>query len=286
MNGLRIADCGLRIRDFWNPGVSPEVASPSAKRQRLISSRRLCVSVRIISAAVEGRAALNKTNRQDRSSIEGTSRPLEPRGADEGNPQSAIRNPQLGNPQSAIRSGYTLIELVLAIAITGILLTGMSASIVIASRTVSEGYDVVGLALRTSDVLGEINSDLSTATAFLDRTSSSVTFTVPDRNGDGVSETMKYWWAGASDGRVMRQVNDGPETTLAENVRQFALTYGLTTIAAEQASDSDDSAPGGKNWHGRRRRPHWGEHWDHHGHAWGHYDYKPGNGHGNGNGNN
>jgi prepilin-type N-terminal cleavage/methylation domain-containing protein len=175
------------------------------------------------------------------------------------------------------RPGYTLIELVLAMAIAGILLTGMSASIVIASRTVSEGHDVVGLALRTSDSLGEVNSDLSTAQDFLDRTSSSVTFTVPDRNGDGASETMKYWWTGESDGRLMRQVNGGPEVTLAENVRQFALTYGLTTMAAEEASDSDDNAPGGKKWHGRHRRPRWGWYWDHRGKAWGHHDYKHGN---------
>jgi len=178
----------------------------------------------------------------------------------------------------AFRPGYTLIELVLAMAIAGILLTGMSASIVIASRAVSEGYDVVGLALRTSDSLGEVNSDLSTAQDFLDRTSTSVTFTVPDRDGDGVSETMKYWWTGESDGRLMRQVNGGPEVTLAENVRQFALTYGLTTMSAEQQSDSDDGADGGKIWHGRQRRPRWGWYWDHNGNAWGHFDYKPGNG--------
>jgi prepilin-type N-terminal cleavage/methylation domain-containing protein len=196
-------------------------------------------------------------------------------------PQSAIRNPQSAIDR-AFRPGYTLIELVMAMAIAGILLMGMSASIVIASRCVSEGYDVVGLALRTSDALGEVNSDLSTAEDFLDRTSSSVTFTVPDRDGDGVSETVKYWWTGSSDGRLMRQVNGGPEVVLAENVRQFALTYGLTTMAAEEQSDSDD---GGKIWHGRQRRPRWGWYWDHRGNAWGHYDYKPGKGNGNNNGN-
>ncbi len=162
-------------------------------------------------------------------------------------------------------------------AITTILLMGMSASIVIASRAVSDGADVVGLALQTSDSLGELDSDLSTAEVFLDRTSSSVTFTAADRDGDGISEIMKYWWTGSSDGRLMRQVNGGPEIVLAENVRQFTLTYGLSVMAAEQASDSDDSAPGGKKMHGRTRRPHWGWHWDHHGHGWGHHDFKHGN---------
>jgi prepilin-type N-terminal cleavage/methylation domain-containing protein len=172
------------------------------------------------------------------------------------------------------RPGFTLIELVLAMAITTILLMGMSASIVIASRAVSDGYDVVGLALRTSDSLGELDSDLSMAQAFLDRTGSSVTFTVPDRNGDGSSETIKYWWTGSSDARLMRQINNGPQVAIAENVQQFTLTYGLTAMAAEQASDSDDSASGGKIWHGgRQRRAHWGWFWDHQSQAWVHHGF-------------
>ena len=176
------------------------------------------------------------------------------------------------------RPGYTLIEMVLAMAVATILLLGMSASILIASRAVSDGADVVGLALRTSDVVAEVNSDLSTAQEFLERTNTSVTFTVPDRDGDGSGETIKYWWTGSSDGKLMRQVNNGSQVVMATNVRQFNLTYGLTAMAAEQASDSDDSAPGGKNWHGRQRRPRWGWYWDHNGNAWGHHDYKPGKG--------
>jgi len=166
--------------------------------------------------------------------------------------------------------------MVLALAITTTLLMGMSASIVIASRAVGGGLDIVGRALRTSDVLGEVNSDLSVAQAFVDRSSSAVTFWVPDRDGDGESELVRYWWTGSTDGRLMKQVNDGPEVSLAEDVQQFALTYGLSTMAAEQAGDRDDGTPGGKKWYGRKRRPKWGEYWDHRGHGWGHYDFKPG----------
>lgn len=173
------------------------------------------------------------------------------------------------------RSGYTLIEMVLALAITTTLLMGMSASIVIASRTISDGLDVVGLALRTSDVLGEVNSDLSMAQAFVDRSDSAVTFSVPDRDGDGKSDVVRYWWTGPADGRLMKQINDGPEVSLAEDVRQFALTYGLSTMAAETAGDRDDD-DGKKKWKGRKRRPQWGLYWDHRGHGWGHCDFMPG----------
>jgi len=187
--------------------------------------------------------------------------------------------------RSRPNSGHTLIEMVLALAITTTLLLGMSASIVIASRTVSDGLDVVGLALRTSDVLGEVNSDLSMAEAFVEPSDSSVTFCVPDRDGDGQSDVLRYWWTGSADKRLMKQINGGPEITLAEDVHQFALTYGLSTMAAESPSDYDDDTDGGRSWKGRKRRVGWGKFWDHRGHGWGHYDFMPGNGHGNGNGN-
>ena len=177
-------------------------------------------------------------------------------------------------------SGYTLIEMVLALAITSTLLLGMTASIVIASRTVSDGLDVVALALRTSDVLGEVNSDLSMAEAFVERADSSVTFCVPDRDGDGQSDLLRYWWTGSTDKRLMKQVNGGPDISLAEDVHQFTLTYGLPTMAAESSSDYDDDKDD-RGWHGRRRRVGWGKFWDHRGHGWGHYDFMPGNGHGN-----
>jgi len=173
------------------------------------------------------------------------------------------------------QSGYTLIEMVLALAITTILLMGMSASIVIASRTVGDGMDVVGLTLRTSDVLGEVNSDLSMAQAFVDRSSSAVTFCVPDRDGDGKSDLVRYWWTGSADGRLMKQINDGPEVSLAEDVRQFALTYGLSTMTGEVAGDRDDD-DGDRRWHGRRRRPWWGKYWDHRGRGWAHHWFMPG----------
>lgn len=172
--------------------------------------------------------------------------------------------------------GFTLVELLMAIAIMAVLLMGMSASIVIASRAVGDGVDVVGRAVRTSDILGEIASDISSAEALTNRTDSSVMLTVADRDGDGVSDTIRYWWTGSGDGRLMRQLNDGPEVTLAEDVHEFSLTYGLTSMSADEVTDADGD---GKRWHGRGRRAHWGEYWDHHGHAWGHY--KSGNDHNN-----
>ena len=141
-------------------------------------------------------------------------------------------------------SGYTLIEMVLALAITSTLLLGMTASIVIASRTVSDGLDVVALALRTSDVLGEVNSDLSMAEAFVERTDSSVTFCVPDRDGDGQSDLLRYWWTGSTDKRLMKQVNGGPDISLAEDVHQFTLTYGLSTMAAETMTTTKTTGVG------------------------------------------
>ena len=140
--------------------------------------------------------------------------------------------------------GFTLVELLMAIAIMAVLLMGMSASIVIASRAVGDGVDVVGRAVRTSDILGEIASDISSAEALTNRTDSSVTLTVADRDGDGVSDTIRYWWTGSGDGRLMRQLNDGPEVTLAEDVHEFSLTYGLTSMSADEVARTPTATAG------------------------------------------
>ena len=146
-----------------------------------------------------------------------------------------------------MRRGFTLLELVMSIAVSAILLMGMSASISIASRAVGDGSDRIGQTLQTSDILNELASDISSAEDLLERTSDSVTVKVADRDGDGQSETLKYWWTGPTDARLMRQVNDGSAVALAEDVQQFALTYGMTTVLPDDDGNGDGNGNGNGN---------------------------------------
>jgi hypothetical protein len=66
-------------------------------------------------------------------------------------------------------------------------------------------------------------TDLQTAKSFTERTATAVTFTVPDRDGDNIDETIRYAWAGTPGDPLTYQLNGGTATTLADDVQQFNL---------------------------------------------------------------
>ena len=57
-----------------------------------------------------------------------------------------------------------------------------------------------------------------------------VTFTVPDRDNNGLSETIRYSWSGTPGDSIMRAYNGGVEVAVAEDVKYFSLEYLLKTI--------------------------------------------------------
>src|SRR5690349_22532054 len=98
--------------------------------------------------------------------------------------QSAIRN-----PRSAI--AFTLIEMLISLAIMALIAAALGSTIVLASRALDQqagpGATTVAARRATDRLLGE----LAGATAFSERTATAVTFTVPDRDGDGAPETIR-----------------------------------------------------------------------------------------------
>jgi Tfp pilus assembly protein FimT len=145
-----------------------------------------------------------------------------------------VRRPAV--PRSRARRGglgFTLLELTLSVAVLALLMGTMVSSILIASRSLDDGATQTGQLLTGADVLEELNADLASATGFAERTPTAVTFTVPDRTGDAVPETIRYHWSGPPDGQLLRQVNGGPAAVLAEDVQHFSLSYHVKTVAPE-----------------------------------------------------
>ena len=141
-------------------------------------------------------------------------------------------------------AAFTLLELIVGVVILAVLMSAMVASVGIASRALDDGTTQTGKTLRAASVVEEINADLALTLAFSERTATAVTFTVPDRDGDTNPEVIRYSWGGATDGRLLRQVNGGPAVALAENVSNFALTYQLRTAGPEEDDGSDKGGKG------------------------------------------
>jgi type II secretory pathway component PulJ len=135
-------------------------------------------------------------------------------------------------PFAAKAGGFTLIELVMGLAMTTVLLGAMVVTVSIAARSIDPSAGPAGRSVQAAGVLEQMEADLALALGFTEQTASAATFTVPDRNGDGQPETIRYYWLGAADGRLMKQVNGGTAVAIAQNVQQFNLTYLLKTVQA------------------------------------------------------
>ena len=83
---------------------------------------------------------------------------------------------------------------------------------------------------KASELIDEITTDLNLAMSFSERTDTAVTFTVPDRDSNGQSETIRYSWSGTSGDSIMREYNGGDAVAVAEDVQYFSLEYILKTI--------------------------------------------------------
>jgi len=130
-------------------------------------------------------------------------------------------------------TGHTLVEVVVAIAITSILLVGMASALLIASRAanpVGPTNTVLATSMAAHDILGELRF----AIAFTERTATAVEFTVADRTGDEVPETIRYAWSGTAGDPLTRRYNGGTVANVVENVQEFQLDYDLRTVSQVQ----------------------------------------------------
>ena len=78
---------------------------------------------------------------------------------------------------------------------------------------------------RTDDVAATIASDYRLAVSVIENTPTAITFTVADRDGDGVVETIRYAWSGTPGDPLTKQVNAAPPVVVARDVRKFNLRY-------------------------------------------------------------
>ena len=141
------------------------------------------------------------------------------------------------------RGGYTLIELVIGLAASVMLMGGMASAVAVSTRSLSLADTGSGARAVSTDVQRDFMADLQRATGFTERTASAVTFTVPDRTGDGRPEKLRYAWAGAGSPLTL-QMNGGTVQNLATNVQQFQLSYRTQSITAPVVPDESSLSLG------------------------------------------
>src|SRR5262249_55248128 len=126
----------------------------------------------------------------------------------------------------SMRGGFTLIEMVLSLAIIAILLLGMQSAILLAARaTPDSSNSPLSSAIVAGRAVDRLSADLTFANSVTSAGTTSITFTVPDRTGDNSPETITYSWSGVSGDPLLRKINSGTASTVATNVTEFQLAY-------------------------------------------------------------
>jgi prepilin-type N-terminal cleavage/methylation domain-containing protein len=123
------------------------------------------------------------------------------------------------------RRAYTLVELVLATAVIGIVLLGAQSAVLLASRAIPDPRGGPAAVVAASGALGGLADDLAVATAVSVMTPTDILFTVPDRTGDGNADTIRFSWTGTKGQPLLRTLNGGTPEPVADDVQSFVLTY-------------------------------------------------------------
>lgn len=135
-------------------------------------------------------------------------------------------------PRRPSPSGYTLVELIVAMASSMLLLAGMGGSIFIAAKAFDEGDSQTFTAVAAGNVADDIMAEMQYATRFYERTPYAVTFNIPDRDGDGSEEKFRYAWSGVAGAPLTKQLNGSAATVLVDRVQNLNFTYLTRTLPA------------------------------------------------------
>ena len=91
--------------------------------------------------------------------------------------------------------GFTLMEMVTSCLVISLIMVSLGYALKLALVSTGSGAAQAAATLDAGDVVGRVTDDLNEAINFTEKTSNSVTFTVPDRDGDKNDEKIRYvWW--------------------------------------------------------------------------------------------
>lgn len=142
------------------------------------------------------------------------------------------------------RRGFTLVEQVVSLGVFSALMTGLGSVVILASTALPNKETPRLAVVQASQIVEQLAAELQTANSISERTPTSITFTVADRNQppDGVDETIRYAWSGVAGEPLTRRYNAALAVEVAPSVKAFNLDYltQSTTTSTTTESTVDD----------------------------------------------
>lgn len=125
--------------------------------------------------------------------------------------------------QSGLRA-FTLIELTMAMTIAAVLLAALGSALVLSARAMPAAGDVRESLTRATAVLERISQEAAMAVG-LSGDEHTLRLALPDRDGDGNTEEMRYAWSGNGGEALTLSINGGKEQAVVEGVYDWSLAY-------------------------------------------------------------
>lgn len=147
--------------------------------------------------------------------------------------------------RTSTRNGFSFVDVSFSIVLTTILLGGIMTSVVTAMRALPNPLSASQSSMAAFLLVDQMATELESALYVTQHTATTLGYTVPDRNGDGIPERVVYSWSGVAGAPLTRQYNGATPVTLAASVNSFGLTPNYTTntlsypaVGVEDASES------------------------------------------------
>jgi hypothetical protein len=135
-----------------------------------------------------------------------------------------------------------------SLALVSLIMAACGSMIFVAAKAMANDKNNVGSdAVAARAAADQIMDDLKMATAVTEQTATAVTMTVPDRDGDGQPETIRYSWSGTPGDPLLRTYNARPAGTVAGNVRALNFTYLAKQVGKPPPVESSEQVLGTHN---------------------------------------
>jgi len=128
------------------------------------------------------------------------------------------------------RPAYTLIELVIAAGASSLLVGGLCSVVFLAGRALDEGSSNAVETSKAAEALDDTSFEWHHASGFSERADRAVTYKLPDRDADGLDETVRLSWSGTAGDPLQSVRNGGALADLAVDVREFRLAYSTRPV--------------------------------------------------------
>ncbi|OPX21905.1 MAG: hypothetical protein B1H04_05855 [Planctomycetales bacterium 4484_123] len=181
-------------------------------------------------------------------------------------------NPSTRIPAGPLPRGFTLMEMTVSLLVVSVLMVSITSAVILAGRAVPSSDSPTAAIVSASAALEQMAGELQYALSFTERSGNAIEFTMPDRNGNGQPDLIRYAWSGLPGAPLTRQCDGGEAATFVEHVYHFQADCELKTVveagpneqeSAEMLLVSHDDSGGqaearlvqADNWPGQYFRP-------------------------------